>query len=555
MLECTVEPSGTLWFTFAGGQLLAARKGDRTPRDLHVTYPPEQSWFRIVREGSSDTFWGAGDRHICRTSASALLAGRPTAWTCDVAIQEGYIDDIAVMPSGDVWLATTEGIVRGHNGRWEILPGNALLRSHWTIALRPSPSGGFWVVAMGELARVVERPDLPEGLEIVEKLTAWHGVPTLNGSSVVEDPDGTLWFSTDAGLMKVAGSVRRSRPLPPPVALIEATADGRDLSPGAAIELPYRRNRLELRFAALSFRDPAAVRYRHRMHADAAWSEPSTSPLFRFVDLSPGRYRVEVEASLDGTRWSDAPAAFSFRVLKPWYLQGWFFLASAGMAAGVLTVGYRARVRALLRLERQRTRIAMDLHDEVGSGLGTISVLAGIVAGEGIEPAKRGELASRIASVSRELSQALGDIVWSLRPASGTLDAAWNQIVDRARPLFASGEPKLEVRAPETVPPLPLSVVARRSLFLVAVEALSQRIAPRRRHARSARAGAGRFELDADRGRRRPRHHGAVSAPRTEGTGPGRHEGTRGGDGRAVIWEPVEGGGTRVVLRFHPDAD
>jgi signal transduction histidine kinase len=553
LVACSVGPSGTLWLSVSPPQLLAIRPGDRGPRDLHVDFPEGQDALLAVREDDHGMVWVAGDRVVCRAPAADLLAGRST-WGCEEVAHTGYATDLTFMPSGDVWLATSQGIFRRRDGRWDALAGHALLRSRWMQQIRSSSSGGVWIAMMGGFTRVVERPASPEGLEILEDLSAWQGVPTLNGTEIAEDPDGTLWLATDAGLMKVRGDVRRLQPQPPAIALIEASADGRPLGVERAIDLPYRRNRLELRFAALSYRDPTAIRYRHRVRADEPWSAPTVSPLFRFVDLAPGRYRVEVEASVDGARWSPVPAALAFRVLKPWYLQLPFFAALGTIAAGGLAVMYRVRVRSLLRLERQRTRIAMDLHDEVGSGLGTISVLAGLVAKQELEPERRNEFASRIASVSRELSQALGDIVWSLRPGSGTLDAAWNQIVDRAHPLFASGFPALTVESPETVPPLPLSVVARRSLFLIAIEAL---------HNAARHSGATRVTLGlardgstwvltvADDGR------GIAPPPASGRRGLGL-DGmrARASDMRASIaWDQGAREGTLVTLRFRPDAD
>jgi signal transduction histidine kinase len=236
-------------------------------------------------------------------------------------------------------------------------------------------------------------------------------------------------------------------------------------------------------------------------------------------------------------------------------LQAWFFAVAALATAGVLTLVYRLRVRTLLRLERQRTRIAMDLHDEVGSGLGTISVLAGIVGRPDLGPAQRDEFAARMATVSRDLSQALGDIVWSLRPGSGTLDAAWNQIVDRARPLFASGTPRLEVIAPETVPALPLAVLSRRSLFLIAIEALHNAA----RHSGAtrvtlalARAGPEWKLTVTDDGR------GIPAGPPTSarrGLGLDGMRARAAEMGGSIAWESAPGGGTTVVLRFRPDSD
>jgi len=551
---CSLGPRGDLWLGFHPNTLQVLRRGDDRPRV--VPPPPEASDTLLLNmvEDQAGTLWAGAGTRVCHARADEVLAGRAEAWSCEDTSLPFAINTLGVAPSGAVWIATEGGVFRRTADGWRNLIPAPRLRSRWIHSIRPSISGGTWILGTGTIVRVLERPGTQDGFEIVEDLSAWHGIPTTSVTNIAEDPDGTLWFASDAGLMKVPGEVRRLRPPPPPVALIEASADGRALPLGRAVELPYRRNRLELRFAALSFRNATALRYRHRLHEDAPWSDATPDPRFRFVDLAPGRYRLEVAASLDGERWSETPAAVSFHVLRPWYLQAWFFLAAAGTIAAALTVAYRLRVRALLRLERQRTRIAMDLHDEVGAGLGTISVLAGIVANKDLGAGKREEFAARIAGVSRELSQALGDIVWSLRPGSGTLDAAWHQIVDRARPLFASGEPELIVRAPEAIPPQPLSVVARRSLFLLAMEAL---------HNALKHAGAKRVALEL-----RPDGHAWVLAVEDDGSGlpaqpkPGARRGLGLDAMRARAAEmdaalrlaAVPTGGTRVELRFRPGA-
>src|SRR5262249_1638533 len=108
----------------------------------------------------------------------------------------------------------------------------------------------------------------------------------------------------------------------------------------------------------------------------------------------------------------------------------------------------------------------------VGSGLGAISVLAGIAARSDLPDDRRGDVLARIGSVSQDLGRSLGDIVWSLRTSSGFLDALWDQLVERARPIFSGGEQNLSLEAPEPVPHEALSLVVRRNLHLVVYEAL-----------------------------------------------------------------------------------
>jgi signal transduction histidine kinase len=309
--------------------------------------------------------------------------------------------------------------------------------------------------------------------------------------------------------------------------------------------------RAEALFAALSFRDPTAVVFRARLHPEDSWSTPSRNGEFQFVDLAPGNYDLEVAASVDRERWSEAPARLRFRVLRPWYAEPWFLSAAAIGIAGSAHLGYRLRMRRRLALERQRTRIAMDLHDEVGSGLGTIAVLAGITGRADIPEERRVEVAGRIAGVSRELAHSLGDIVWSLRTSSGSLDALWAQLLDRARPMFAAGTPRLTIEAPDPVPGEPLSLVVRRNLQLLALEALynaARHAGPSVVALRLVReSGSWRLEveddgsgIDPDAAPQRTRRGLGLMAMRA-----------RAADmGGAIVWEAVETGGTRVVVRF-----
>jgi len=208
-------------------------------------------------------------------------------------------------------------------------------------------------------------------------------------------------------------------------------------------------------------------------------------------------------------------------------------------------------VRRRLAREHQRTRIAMDLHDEVGSGLGAISVLAGIAARPELSGERRGDALERIGSVSSELARSLGDIVWSLRTSSGFLDALWDQLVERARPVFSSPPPKLVLEAPDPVPHESLSLVVRRNLHLIVYEALHNA----RRHAdasvvalRLRRDGGGwKLEVEDD-GRGIPGEAERSSTRRGLGLSAmkARAAEMRG----AVAWDTGTLGGTRVTVTF-----
>jgi signal transduction histidine kinase len=234
-----------------------------------------------------------------------------------------------------------------------------------------------------------------------------------------EEPDGRLWLaSEDAPLLEVPPHARFDEAEPPRVQLLAAHADGRELARAGGARLPAGVERIDLEFRALSYREPARLRYRMRQGPDAPWSAPSSSGTFNLIGAASGEHQLEVAASLDGVRWSEVPARFELSVAAPWYQNGWVWSGFAALAAGLLYLAHAARLQVLLRLQRQRLRIARDLHDEMGSGLGSIGILAEVMSQEDVDDAERRALGVRIHGTVGALSSAMQDIVWSLRAGS-----------------------------------------------------------------------------------------------------------------------------------------
>ncbi|HKK07315.1 MAG TPA: ATP-binding protein, partial [Gemmatimonadota bacterium] len=221
------------------------------------------------------------------------------------------------------------------------------------------------------------------------------------------------------------------------------------------------------------------------------------------------------------------------------------------------------RVAHLVGLERQRTRIAMDLHDEMGGALGAIGIQAGMLAG-GSVGARGRRLAREIARTTDVLGDTLADLVWSLDPRVSTLRDLALRLEQRGRRLFADGTTAFEVLRPPAWPKGDLPAPVRRNVLLVGIEAL--------RNA-AVHAGAKRVVLEMaalDRGRWR-------LAVRDDGRGmPATDSGPAGGDpgeprregrdgmgilsmrerarevGAEIEWRRSASGGTEVTLLYRP---
>jgi signal transduction histidine kinase len=423
---------------------------------------------------SHGRIWISSEEMLCNGPAESVQPGGEVNLSCERIEGTCGISDILQVSEESFWIATAcAGVWRKGREGWAPIRASQSLPSRAILRLAPSSSGGVWVLGHGASIRVIERPDLEEGWEVVERLSNWQGLPEEGAGDILEEADGTLWLAKSAGAVRIPPEARRAKAEPPQVELIDLIVNGRRVAPDKTVELPYGENQLELRFAAPSYRDRSRLRYQYRLRTDAPWTDSADSlPHFRFINLSSGQYVAEVRASLDGINWSALPARLTFEVLTPWYLRLWVLTAFALLLAGAFYAAYRIRVAFLLRLERQRTRIAMDLHDEIGSGLGSIGILSHVMSDESLNEIKRKELAKEIAQTSGELGSALTDIVWALGSGSTTLERLAYHLTEHATRLFASDHTIFSTNFPARWPVVDLSLALRRNLQLIALEAL-----------------------------------------------------------------------------------
>src|SRR4029450_5461621 len=146
------------------------------------------------------------------------------------------------------------------------------------------------------------------------------------------------------------------------------------------------------------------------------WSPPPSVRSVNYARLSPGAYRFQVRAVTLSGATSAAPASVRFRILPPVWPRVWFVTTVFALVVGLAALLHRYRVAQLLAIERVRTRIATDLHDDIGASLSQIVIQSELALGEAdVSPGSANAL-GRIATTSRELVESMGDIVWAINP-------------------------------------------------------------------------------------------------------------------------------------------
>jgi signal transduction histidine kinase/ligand-binding sensor domain-containing protein len=423
-------------------------------------------------------------------------------------------------------------------------------------------SDTVWAIAEDDMGRIYLGTG--KGLDQLDPLTGrirhFNAKDGLAGDLInhcLKDRNGTIWVATTLGLSKFNPRAERIVDRPPPIYLSRAQVAGADLplaETGAQripeIELPATRNNLLVEYVALSFQGEQRLRYQYKLEgptgAGADWSLPAEGRSVNFASLAPGSYRFLARGVNEEGALSPEPAVLRFRILPPLW-QRWWFLALAATMAGLTGYAlYRYRVAQLLKLERIRTRIATDLHDDIGANLTRISILSEVARRQGAngESPVSGSLQS-IAEIARESVASMSDIVWAINPERDSLLDLTRKMRQHAEEVFTLRDIELKFTAPDAAQDLKLDAHVRRDLYLVFKETVNNAA----RHSGCARVeielrveGARLTLTISDDGR------GFDPAARTEGNGllsMRRRAAALGGE---LILESSAGGGARMRL-------
>jgi len=264
------------------------------------------------------------------------------------------------------------------------------------------------------------------------------------------------------------------------------------------LELGPRDTTFAISYVALGFTSPSRNRYAVRLDGvDPKWVEAGDARIARYSGLRPGSYLFRVKAANNDGVWSETGAVLPITVRPPFWHSWWFRLAMLAVAAALLSLAYRLRVRHLLALERVRLRIASDLHDELGSDLSGIALAASRLESRAELAESDRDTLGEVRTTSLRVMEGLRDIVWVVNPEHDTVESMARRMRSVASRLF---EDLVDYRFTTDLEAgsAHLDMATRRHLLLIAKE-LFHNVA-RHAHAASVRislaARDGRLELE-----------------------------------------------------------
>jgi ligand-binding sensor domain-containing protein/signal transduction histidine kinase len=406
-------------------------------------------------------------------------------------------------PAGVLWVGTASGLARYAAGKWACYT-NRLGDASGSIGyLLEDDRGYLWIGSNAGLMRMLKKElnNFAEGISDSVSVRSYgkaDGLPTRECSqgsqpAACRTPDGRLYFATIRGLVSVSPDHVRRNTNPPPViiesVLVSGVPQGGNAVRGPvlkAVTIPARREGLEIDIAMINLSAPeqGAIRYRLEGHETAWKSAAGTTRWIRYSKLPPGRYEFRVQACNEDGLWNEAGSSLAVTVLPPFWRTWWFLTAVTLLILGMIigSVHYVSTQRlqrqlATLRqqeaLERERARIARDLHDQLGANLTQVALLGELAEADKDLPAEVESHARQISGTARETTRALDEIVWTVNPSNDTLEGLINYICKYAQEYLALAGLRYRLEVPPHLPVIPISPELRHNVFLVAKEAIN----------------------------------------------------------------------------------
>ncbi|MFA6546877.1 MAG: two-component regulator propeller domain-containing protein [Limisphaerales bacterium] len=505
---------GRVWIGTAEGELFAFH------HDRFIRYTTQDGLpgaaIRVLQVDAGGVLWAG-------TVGSGLVVrqdGRFQRLTSEHGLPADYVSQVLEGGKGRMWFGSYRGIF--HAARQELLD-----------------------CARGKTRRVnAVTFGKSEGLPGVSCLGEDHQPAAWPGR------DGQLWLATRKGVLAIDPAVERPNTNPPPVLIEEFLLDGRHVDAGAALKIQPDARKLEFRMAVLSFAGPEKIQVRHKLDGfDSDWVEAGSQRTLTYPKPPPGSYRLRVIAANKDGLWNEAGATLAFTVVPAWW-QTWWFIAAAGLG-GAGSVGGAVRfitrrrwqrrmqrLEAQHALERERTRIAQDIHDDLGASLTEIAWLGELTEKDAGNPGEVRNQARKISATARETVRSLDEIVWAVRPESDTLKGLVEYLGRRVDEMFESTPARCWFTAPAELPDLPIAAEVRHDFYLACKEALHNAI--KHAHATEVRV---ELELAGPVLRASITDNGRGFAPSAT---------PRGGNGLRNMRQRIENLGGRFELRSAP---
>jgi signal transduction histidine kinase/ligand-binding sensor domain-containing protein len=486
---------GLLWAGTKGG--LAAQDGSNW-KMLTASNGLSSSDVRALVDDAEGNLWIGTDGG----GLNCLREGRFTKFDKQDGLPSDHITSLLVDHEGTLWVGTFGGLARHSKGGWTRYTTDDGLISNTIGYLLEDDQGFLWIGSNLGLMRI-EKNALNKFAENSTNVFTCRvyeetdGLPSsfcTSGSqpAACRTADGKLWFPTIKGLA-VVEPAKISRNLKPPPVTIESVSIGGQAQGTTRLRarvperivVPASSEHLDIQYTSLNLAAADKTRFRYIMERfEEKPNEAGNRRVALYSKLPPGNYQFRVTAGNEDGVWNDTGATLTVIVLPPFWQKWWFRGVVSACLLGIIVaiVHYistqklhrqLAGLRQQQALEKERSRIARDIHDQLGASLTQVSLLGELVESDKDSPGEVEAHARQISQTARDTTRVLDEIVWTVNPSNDTLDGLVTYVCKYAQEYLAVAGLRYRLEAPNQLPDAVVSPEVRHNVFLAVKEAIT----------------------------------------------------------------------------------
>jgi len=253
--------------------------------------------------------------------------------------------------------------------------------------------------------------------------------------------------------------------------VMDAEADSLLLSP---VKLNHDNNFLKFYISANCFSNSEQVTYMYQLEGiDNDWRNNRNNPVITYTNLPHGNFNLKIKAINSSGIESDA-MFFPFQIVPPFYKRWYFYMMVIVITVSLTYALYKIRINQVLKVQEVRNKIARDLHDDIGSTLGSIHLYSQIATkklnGENPEAVK--SILEKIENSSGEIIEKTGDAVWAVKASNDSVKNLVLRMESYAASLLGAAGIQFNIDSDESISDTKLEMTQRKNIFLVYKEAL-----------------------------------------------------------------------------------
>ena len=367
--------------------------------------------------------------------------GAFTNYTSEQGLSNNYVRTILEQSDSTLWVGTYGGgLNRLKDGRFTTVTVKDGLFDDFISQIVEDDRGRFWMLSNRGIFHVDVRElnDVADGRSRAITCISYgigDGMKSSEGNGGTQPAgwrarDGKLWFATIKGVVAIAPEPTSGRL--PPVIIEQAVLDRQTLPPGQTVRIAPSQENLEIYYTGLSFSRPEQLRFKYRLSGlDQDWVDAGTRRVAYYSHIPPGEYVFSVMAASSDGVWNESAMRLAVIVVPPFWRTWWFFALALLSIAGLLLAVYQRRVEHLKKAhaaqetfskqllesqERERQRIAAELHDGLGQSLLIIKNRAFLALSANGDREVRQEQLDEITASASQAIEEVREIAYNLRP-------------------------------------------------------------------------------------------------------------------------------------------